>query len=268
MKSSNDLVSIILPTHNAEETIDRCIESIINQTFKNWELICCDDCSSDNTLNKLKKWVERDSRIVVLSNKENLRAAATRNKCFKIAKGNYIAQIDDDDYMKSDRLEEQLSHMKDSNFDFVGTSLNYFDEEGIWKTSKVIKYPSKQSFLKGSPFSNPSMMFKRECLENVCYYRVAKETVRGQDYDLFMRLYSNGYKGFNLEEPLTYYYRGKQGYRKTNYKIRYYEFLVRYKNYKELNILFPKGYIYCLKPLVLGLIPFSLLEKIKRKFVK
>ena len=266
-KIENDLVSIVLPTYNASKSINRCIESVIKQTYENWELICCDDCSIDNTYEILKYWSKFDKRIKIMKNEKNLKAAATRNKCLKVAKGNYIAQIDDDDYMHEDRLKIQIEFLKHNDYDFIGTSMYYFDECGIWKKSSPIKYPNKRDFLIDSPFSNPSIMFKRECIENVNYYRVAKETRRGQDYDLFMRLYSCGYKGANLEVPLTYYYRGKNGYNKTTFKIRIDEFKIRWKNFKDLG-LFPVGILYSLKPILLGLIPFYILEKIKRTMSK
>ena len=258
------LVSVIIPTHNAEKTISRCIESVLNQTYKSIEIICGDDCSTDNTLSVLASYAEKYNNIRYFQNERNSRAAFTRNECIKLAKGEYIAQIDDDDYMDPTRIEKQIAFLNTHpQFSFVGSSMYYFDENGVWKLSTVNPEPHKKDFLKTTMFSNPSVTFRKECLENVNGYRVAKETVRGQDYDLFMRLYAKGYVGFNMSEPLTYYYRGKNGYRKTNLKIRYNEFLVRWKGFKAMGLM-PMGAIYTLKPLVLSIVPFRTLEKIKR----
>lgn len=258
-------VSIILPTFNAESTIDRCIESIINQTYKDWELICCDDCSADNTYEKLCKWKEIDNRIIVLKNDKNRKAAFTRNRCISISKGEYIAQIDDDDYCALDRIEKQVDFLnKHKEFDFVGSKMYYFDEKGIWSISDSKEYPIKEDFLWNSVFANPSVMFRKNVLNNIGGYRIAKETRRGQDYDLYMRLYAKGFRGYNIQEPLVYYYRGKNSYKKCKYEYRIDEAKIRYQNFKKLG-LFPVGLLYVIKPLIVGGIPISLIEKVKEK---
>ncbi len=256
-------VSVILPVYNASETIDRCIQSIIDQTFKQWELICCDDNSNDNSLTILKQWQKRDNRIKVLYNEKNCRAALTRNRCIEEAEGEYIALIDDDDYCVPDRLEKQIDFLdKNLEYSFVGTQAFFFDEFGVWKTSKPKENPTKEDFLWNSCFLNPSVMFRKKDIDKVGLYRVAKETRRGQDYDLFMRLYAQGYYGYNMQQPLIYYYRGKNSYVKCKYKYRIDEAKIRYLNFKKLNLL-PKNFLYVIKPLIVGLIPIKLLEKKK-----
>lgn len=258
-------VSIILPTFNAEKTIDRCIESIIEQTYADWELICCDDCSIDNTYEKLCDWGKKDNRIKVLKNKTNSRAAYTRNRCIEVAQGEYIAQIDDDDYCARDRIEKQVDFLEQNyKYSFVGSKIYIFDEDGIWRTSEPKLEPSTKDFLWSINFSNPSTMIRKEALDRVKGYRVAKETRRSQDYDLFMRLYIEGYRGYNLQEPLTYYYKGKNSYPKCKYEYRVDEAKIRYRNFKRLGLL-PRGYIYVIKPLIIGLIPVALLERMKRR---
>ena len=259
------LVSVIIPTHNAEKTISRCLDSVLKQSYNQIEIICGDDCSSDSTYNILCEYERKYKNIITFRNAKNSKAAFTRNECIKHAKGDFIAQIDDDDYMDPERIQKQIDYLLNHpDVDFVGSEMYYFDEKGIWKKNDVIVNPSKESFLKTTAFSNPSVTFRKDCLIRVDGYRVAKETVRGQDYDLYMRLYANGFRGENMTEPLTYYYRGRSGYNKTNARIRYNEFLVRWKNFKKLGLM-PKGILYAIKPLALILIPFGLLERIKRE---
>lgn len=257
-------VSFILPTHNAEKTIDRCIDSIMKQTYTNWEIVCCDDCSTDKTLEKLYQWQSKDSRIHVLKNDENRRAAFSRNRCIKEAKGEYIAQIDDDDYCAHNRIEMQMKFLDENpDIGFVGSFAYLFDDNSVWGTFRVVEKPQKEDFIKNSCFINPSVMLRKSILDQVNGYRVAKETRRTEDYDLFMRLYSNGIKGYNIQDPLMYYYRGENSFPKCKYEFRIDESKIRYKNFKELG-LFPKGFLYVIKPLIVGLIPIKIIEKIKR----
>lgn len=257
-------VSFILPTYNAEKTIDRCINSIMEQTYTDWEIICCDDCSTDKTLEKLHQWQSKDSRIKVLQNTENRRAAFSRNRCIQEAKGEYIAQIDDDDCCAPNRLAVQVEFLDTNPYvGFVGSFAYLFDEKGVWGTFKVVEKPEKEDLVKNSCFINPSVMLRRSVLDQVNGYRVAKETRRTEDYDLFMRMYSKGIKGYNIQIPLIYYYRGENSFPKCKYEFRIDEAKIRYKNFKALGLL-PKSFLYVIKPLIVGLIPMRVIEKIKK----
>lgn len=263
----NELVSFIIPTYNAEKTIGRCLESALNQTYKNIEIICCDDCSSDNTVSVLKEYAQRYNNITVLENSINQRAAYSRNQCVKSAKGIYLAQIDDDDYCAPDRIEKQVDFLnKNCEYAFIGSNVFKFDENGVWGESKIRgNYePRREDFLQGSCFINPSVTFRKEVFDEVNGYRVIEKTRRAEDYDLYMRLYANGYKGYNMKECLSFYYRGKCSYKKCKYIYRIDEFKIRYENFKLLGLM-PWGIIYVLKPLIVGLIPIEILEKIKRR---
>lgn len=261
------LVSVIIPTFNAEKTIDRCIKSVVNQTYKNLQIICCDDCSEDGTYKKLLEWSKKDPRICIMRNKSNSGAALSRNRCIKKAAGIYVAQIDDDDYCALDRIEKQVSFLdKHKEYAFVSTGAYYFDEYGVWGKSQRSKdvSPTKEVFLWNAFFLNPSMMYRKEVLNAVGGYRVAKETRRSQDYDMHMRMYAAGYKAYTMAEPLTYYYRGKNSYPKCKYRYRIDEAKIRWKNFKNLGLL-PKGIPYVIKPLIVGLVPIKLIEMFKRK---
>lgn len=259
------LVSVIIPTHNAERTISRCIDSILNQTYDNIEIICCDDCSTDNTVEVIKKYA--DKGVVLLRNETNMRAAFSRNRCINCAKGEFVAQIDDDDYCAPDRIERQVDFLVEhTEYDFVGSGIFYFDETGVWgQTRQVEGYaPVSKDFLWSSVFMNPTMTYRIGALKKVDGYRVAKETRRSQDYDMHMRMYAAGLRGYILPDHLVYYYRGKESYPKSNFEYRIDEAKIRYKNFKALKLM-PKGFIFVLKPIVLGLVPIKVWETLKRK---
>lgn len=260
------LISVVIPTYNAETTIDRCLESVVNQTHTNLQILCCDDCSKDGTWAKLTEWAQKDARITIMQNETNSRAAFSRNRCIENAEGVFIAQIDDDDYCALDRLEKQAQFLLEHEpYDFVGTGAYYFDESGIWGHSKRTEgyAPRAEDFLWNAVFLNPSMMYRSEALKAVGGYRIAKETRRGQDYDLHMRLYAAGYRAYVLPDKLTYYYRGKNSFPKCKYEYRIDECKIRFKNFKALGLL-PKGIPYAIKPLLVGLVPIEYIERFKR----
>jgi len=258
-------VSVIIPTYNAEKTIERAVHSIQAQTYESLEIICCDDYSTDNTVAILKHLLADDPRITVLTNEENRKAAYTRNRCIAAATGVYITQLDDDDYAAPERIEKQVIFLEQHpQYAFVGSSCYLFDENGVWGERQTRKEcPVKQDFLWSSCFLNSSVTFRKEALETVGGYRISSTTVRSQDYDLYMRLYTNGFIGCNMTEKLLYYYRGKNSISKCKYKHRINEAKIRYYNYKRMGLL-PKGFLFVIKPLVVGLIPFRMLEAVKR----
>lgn len=260
------MVSVIIPTYNAEETIERCLKSVLEQTYQDIEIICCDDCSTDRTYEILLKWENQHKQIKIFKNPENKRAAYTRNQCIETSEGEYIAQIDDDDYMTKDRIQKQLEFLENHpEIDFVGTGSYYFDENGVWgKTqNEELRIVPKETFLHGSGFMNPTMMYRANVVHTVGGYRVSKETRRGQDYDMHMRMYAAGFVGAVMPEKLTYYYRGKKSYLKCKYQYRIDEAKIRYHNFRALGLM-PKGSIFVFRPLIVGLIPIRLLEKVKR----
>lgn len=264
-QNNKPLVSVIIPTYNAGAVIDRCLTSVVNQTYTNLQIICCDDCSSDDTYQKLLAWTEKDSRITVMQNEVNSRAAFSRNRCIKIAEGKYVAQIDDDDYCVPYRIERQVCFLEaHPEYDFLGTGAYYFDENGVWgETDREKSFaPAKEDFLFNACFMNPTMMYRKKTLETVGGYRIARETRRGQDYDMHMRMYAAGLKGYILADRLTYYYRGKNSFPKCKYEYRIDEAKIRWINYKAMGLL-PKGIPFVIKPLIVGLIPISVIEAIK-----
>ena len=101
------LVSVIMPAYNAEKYIEEAVSSVLSQTYKNWELLILDDCSSDCTAEIAEYFASLDTRIRLLRNPQNMGVAKTRNRGFDIAKGEWIALLDSDDVWHSDKLEKR-----------------------------------------------------------------------------------------------------------------------------------------------------------------
>lgn len=129
MRNANELVSIIMPSYNTGKYIAETIESVIAQTYRNWELIIVDDCSTDNTDAVIEKYLS-DERIIYLKNDHNSGAAVSRNKALRKAKGKWIAFLDSDDLWMPEKLMQQIRFMKKYDCHFSYTNYMEIDEKG------------------------------------------------------------------------------------------------------------------------------------------
>ena len=138
----DDLISIIMPSYNTGKYIEETINSVINQSYKNWELIIVDDCSTDDTNDIIKKF--NDNRIRHFKNKKNSGAALSRNKALREARGKWIAFLDSDDLWLPEKLERQIKFMKDNNYYFSYTNYEEIDEKSN-PLNKLVTGPKKIS---------------------------------------------------------------------------------------------------------------------------
>lgn len=124
-----DLVSIIMPSYNCGRFVEETIRSVQAQTYKNWEIIFMDDCSTDDTIRKVSAMRDADSRIHLYKNCSNLGAAISRNNALREAKGRWIAFLDSDDLWKPEKLEHQIKFMEENGYSFSCTERDVIDEE-------------------------------------------------------------------------------------------------------------------------------------------
>lgn len=258
-------ISVIMGVYNTsnEEVLKYSIESVINQTFSDFEFIICDDGSLDKTFEILQDIEKTDQRIKLIKNKKNIGLAATLNRCLKIATGEYIARQDADDFSCLNRFERQIDFLEENEeYSFVGSCVSYFDENGEWGEYILNEFPQKEDFLFTVPIMHASVIFRKKSLILVNGYRVSKETRRAEDYDLFMRMYAIGLKAVNIQHKLYCVREDKAALKRRKYCYRIDDVIVRYKGFKKLG-LFWQGIPYMIKPLVVGLIPDALLSRIK-----
>ena len=261
-------LSVIMGVYNCKniDLLKKSVQSIINQTYCDWEFIICNDGSTDNTLSILHKIAEMDDRIKIISYKENHGLAYALNMCLRESSGKFIARQDDDDESYPARFEKQIGFLTNhKEYAFVGSIADVYDSSGIWGTYSIAEKPDANSFLWNNPFAHPTVMFRKEALDAVSGYRVIKATRRCEDYDLFLRLYAKHLIGYNIQEKL-YKYRverdTKKKYRPMKYRVD--EAQIRYWGFKSLKLM-PKGYLYVLKPIIIGLIPQAAFNKIRKK---
>ncbi|WKS95141.1 glycosyltransferase family 2 protein [Riemerella columbina] len=202
----NPLISVVMSVYNAEKYLAKAIDSILNQTYNNFEFIIIEDCSSDGSLEIIKEYAAKDNRIKILQKKEN---KGTRgfienlNWGIQSAKGKYIARMDADDISHLQRFEKQVQYLEQNPEVFiVGAHINFIDEEGkIIGEKKAPITPEQISYtiLKSIPLFHPVIMFRNEAVhyrENIWYC---------EDYELYLRLMTEGKIMTNLDEKLLDY---------------------------------------------------------------
>ena len=260
------LLSVISGAYNLENcfSFEKSIESVLKQTFTDFEFIICDDGSTDKTYKMLESFAEKDPRIRILRNEKNLGHAAALNKCIEAATGEFIARHDCDDYNDETRFEKQLDYLnKNPDVDILGTAAYLFDKNGVWDSVYFPERVTNESFLFTSPYQHGSVIFRRDALLKSGGYLVAKETRRNEDYDLFMRMQVFA-KGENLTERLYYFLEDEATLKRRKYRFRIDEAKVRIRGFKNLGLM-PKGFFYGIKPLIVGLMPSPILKKLRDK---
>ena len=164
-------VSIIIPVYNASKYLEQTLKSVINQTYRNWEALAVDDCSSDKSYKILKKYSEMDSRIIVLKNKSNLGAYAARNFGILESCGEYIAFLDSDDLWVEKKLEEQIKFMNKEkcNFTYTGFSRFFNKLKGNEKKIKIPKKIDYKSLMIDSVIVTSSVMVN---IKNIGFFQM------------------------------------------------------------------------------------------------
>lgn len=140
-----ELVSIIMPSYNAARYIAESIESILAQSYQNWELVICDDCSTDGTRQILEDYAHRDARVRVFLMDKNMGSGHTRNHCIQKAHGRYLAFCDSDDRWLPEKLERQIQFMQENDYAFTFTSYYTCNEKG--ETNGIVIAPLRQTLI-------------------------------------------------------------------------------------------------------------------------
>ena len=215
------VISVIMGVYNvkSEEMAEMSILSVLNQTFRDFEFIICDDGSDNDTENVIKKIVKDDTRVKFIKN-------------------------------------ETIS--------FCGTWAELFDDSGVWGVRKRPIHPTKQDLLFGPTVIHPTLMIKRQVLQESGCYKTGWGTTRAEDYELFMRLYAKGFSAGNIPVCLYKFREDEDAYSRRSYKFRIKEAYIRLIGFASLK-LYPRAFIYVLKPLIVGLIPQPILRKMRKE---
>ena len=261
-------VSVIMGIYNCEDTLDEALSSILDQTYTDFEIVMCDDCSTDNTYQKALGYAEANSNITLLKNEKNMGLNHTLNRCLKKAKGEYIARMDGDDVSLKSRFQKEIEFLeKNPQYSFVGTPMYYFDEEGVFGCGTGDREPQPADFIHGSQFCHATVMVKRESYEAVNGYSEGKSLLRVEDWHLWIKMYSKGLKGYILSEPLYKMRDDRNAISRRKFKFRINEAKLINFAVKELKLPFFKR-IYALRPIILGLLPSFIYKRLHKGRLK
>ena len=199
----NNLVSIITPSYNSSKFIEECINSVITQSYIDWEMIIVDDYSTDNSRDLILKFAKEDNRIKTIFLDENVGAAAARNIAIKQSKGKYIAFLDSDDIWKSEKIEKQLSFMNDRNIAFSFTSYQPMSEDGK-EYFNIIKVPEKMTY--ASYLRNTIIGCLTVIIDKEKTGKFQMPNIRSShDMALWLLIMKRGFSAYGLDENLAYY---------------------------------------------------------------
>lgn len=265
------VISIIMGIYNCATTLAEAIDSIIAQTYDNWELIMCDDGSADNTYEVALEYKNKyPDKIVLLKNEKNMGLNYTLNKCLESAKGEYVARMDGDDISLPTRFEKEIDFLiKNPQFAVVSAPMIMFDEKGEWGRTSVIERPEINDFCTHTPFfSHAACIMKKSVFDEVGGYTVDPKFLRVEDCNLWFKVYAQGYKGANLTEPLYMMRDDRNATHRRSIKARINGCYVVYDGFKMLHMPWYK-YFYVVKNAVIELakclIPVGVYEYIHKK---
>lgn len=258
-------VSIIMGIYNCEATLKESIESIINQTYTNWELIMCDDCSKDNTFKIAKEYADKyKDKIKLIKNEKNLTLGPTLNRCIELVEGKYIARQDGDDLSVENRLEKQVEFLESNDrFDLVSTAMSIFDENGEYGIRRLKSEPEGKDMMKGSVFAHATIVMKSDVMKELDGYSEALKKKQVEDYDLWFRFFEKGYRGYCLEDVLYKVREDRDAYKRKSINRRVNEIRVMAEGCKRLKLP-ATNYIMILKPIIAAIMPQKILMQYHR----
>lgn len=234
------IVNIIVPNFNKGKYIERCILSIINQTFKNWHLILVDDASIDNSKNILKKF-STNKKITFIYLKKNKGPSFCRNLGLRKSSSKYIAFLDSDDFWSLNKLEEQVSFMESRNFDITYTdylTIKEENEEKILKKTSISNNFNYISFLKDNSINTSTLIIKKNIIGNIKF----KKTSLLEDYIFKCEILKKGVIAHKLDKVLATY-RVTPSNRSSNIFYNFLNLFFLNKKFNNLNFFFN---IYCI----------------------
>jgi len=237
-----DLISVIIPYYKKKEYIISSINSVLNQTYKNLEIIIIYDDLNKEDLNLLKKIKKKDKRIKIYINKKNLGAGRSRNKGIKLSKGIFVAFLDSDDLWKKNKLKKQIFFMKKNGINASHTSYTIINSNNKIIGSRNAKDMSYKLLLKSCDIGLSTVVLKKEIITSKIKFANIKTK---EDYVLWLKITLNNNKIFALKDNLTKWRKLENSLSSSKLQKIYDGYLV-YRKYMNFNLLKSFGFLMLL----------------------
>ncbi len=248
-------VTVLMSVYNGIEYLDEAIESIVNQTFSEFEFLIIDDASTDGSRETLKNWEDQDQRIRLLFHEENRGLGYALHEGVKVARGDWIVRMDDDDVALSERIEKQLSYVSSHpEVDILGTWTIDVDEEGepIRKRTYPTTHKEIARLIWTNPIVHPTAMLRKEAIREIGSYDPSVE--KRQDYELWFRCLERGLRFANLPEVLLKYRFTGEYYERNDWKVAWNQAKMGWKGCWRVGAS-PLSYVGVSVPLLRSLLP-------------
>jgi len=264
----NRKISVIMACYNCESTVGKTIDSILEQTYEDWELIICNDCSTDNTMAVLLNYQKKfPNKIKIIENDTNKKLPASLNHCLMYATGKYIARMDGDDTSHPKRFEKQVKYLQEHpEIDLVGTAMEVFDGKNIVGKNSNVETPTKYDMKKSTCFCHATIMTYKYVYDRLNGYSLCKRAIRCEDVDLWYRFFAEGFRGANIQECLYRVTDDENAFKRRKFSYRINAMRTMFFGYRLLK--FPlHWYPIVLSPVIKGLVPKFLYTFLRnRKF--
>ncbi|HKL07776.1 MAG TPA: glycosyltransferase family 2 protein [Bacteroidales bacterium] len=233
-------VTIITPTYNSEKFIANAINSVMNQSYINWEYLIIDDCSNDKTVLLVSEFVKKDNRIKLIQQSVNQGAAVARNEGIKRADGKYIAFLDSDDYWHVDKLKIQIEAMENENLNFTFTDyyIKYENKNDALRFNSPLKNVYYKDIIKFNYIACSTVMFNQEALGKSYMPNIRNR----QDWGLWINLVQKNKRAVNINKYLMYYTIRKDSISSNKFKMIKYHWYI-YKSYLKFNYVKALNYL-------------------------
>lgn len=261
-------ITVLMGIYNCASTLVEALDSLYAQTYSDFKIVLCEDGSSDNTYTVAEEYARLHDNIILLRNECNMGLNYTLNRCLEYADTEYIARMDGDDISLPNRFEKEITFLDaHPEYAVVSSPMIYFDGNGEFRIGNSGGEPDIKSFVLGAPFCHAPAMIRTNVMNEVGGYSIDKKLLRIEDYDLWMKIYAAGYRGYNIPEPLYKMRDDRNAVSRRTFQARLNSTRARIHAYSVLGI--PKKYYPCaLLPLLIGLLPgwiYRYFRKVKNK---
>lgn len=257
-------ITVLMGIYNCASTLDEAMESLYSQTYQDFKIVLCDDGSSDDTYKVAAQHAAQHDNVILIRNEKNMGLNYTLNHCLEYADTEFVARMDGDDISKPERFEVEVKFLDEHpEYGVVSNPCTYFDKDGVFRVGVGKGEVGKKDFIFRTPISHAPCMARTEVFKAVGGYTVDDRLLRVEDYHLWFKVYAAGYKLYQMHDSYYMMRDDRNAQRRRTWKNRRNEFYVKWIGYPMVGLPWYTR-IYCFRPLIIGLLPNGLYQKIRR----